>query len=269
MSGRDIFPSARAPPARPAPSISTTCGTPRESFPRRRARRPSPRFPPPDWQRWRSWCWPWARSSSGSGIRRWPDRSPRKEGCPYFSPAARRPRGVVPSPALHFQSIMAKYWIYLCFFLSGFSGLVNEVVWSRLFVYTMGTSNLSIAVVVSMFMGGLALGSAIGGPFADRLRSPLRFYGALVLLAGLLSGAVAPLLWLLEPLLGFAYRLHDGQPNHPLFTAVKAVVCAGTILVPTTLMGATLPALARHLTASPREGGARFGTLYDWSCLGR
>src|SRR6185503_1736803 len=152
-------------------------------------------------------------------------------------------------------------WIYCCFFLSGFSGLVNEIVWSRLFVHTMGSSHLSIVVVVSVFMGGLALGSAVGGPLADRVRSPLKLYGFLVLLAGLLAGAVAPLLWLLEPILGFAYRLHDGQPGHPLFTAVKAVVCAGTILVPTTLMGATLPALARHLTANQREVGARIGTL--------
>src|SRR2546426_6882643 len=133
---------------------------------------------------------------------------------------------------------MPRPWIYLCFFVSGFSGLVNEVVWSRLFVYTMGSSHLSIAVVVSVFMGGLALGSLLGGPLADRAASPLRLYGWLVALAGLTSGAVAPLLWLADPLLGAAYRLHDGVPSHPLFTAAKAAVCAATILAPTTLMGA-------------------------------
>src|SRR5882672_6776974 len=117
----------------------------------------------------------------------------------------------------------------------------------------MGSSHLSIAVVVSVFMGGLALGSAVGGPLADRAGSPLKLYGWLVLVAGLLAGAVAPLLWLLEPVLGMAYRLHDGQPGHPMFTVVKAVVCAGTILAPTTLMGATLPALAKHLTRNEGE----------------
>jgi spermidine synthase len=153
-------------------------------------------------------------------------------------------------------------FIYLCFFLSGFSGLVNEVVWSRLFVYTMGCSHLSIAVVVSIFMGGLALGSSLGGRLADRVASPLVLYGWLTLGAGLLSGAVVPLLHLWEPLLGVAYRLNDGKPNHPVFTVVKVLVSIATILLPTTCMGATLPALARHLTRSSREIGARLGGLY-------
>ena len=163
---------------------------------------------------------------------------------------------------------MSRTWVYLCFFLSGFSGLVNEVVWSRLFVYTMGSSHLSIAVVISVFMGGLALGSLFGGPIADRSPSPLRLYGLLVLLAGLASGAVAPLLWLAEPLLRLAYRLHDGEPSHPIFTLAKALVSAAAILVPTTLMGATLPALARHLTRSPAQVGASLGTLYAVNTFG-
>lgn len=163
---------------------------------------------------------------------------------------------------------MSRRWVHLCFFLSGFSGLVNEVVWSRLFAYTIGTSHHSIAVVVAVFMGGLALGSALGGPLADRARSPLRLYGWLVLLAGLLSALVAPLLWLAVPLLGMAYRLHDGEPNHPFFTAVKCAICAGSILVPTTLMGATLPVLARHTTRDLREVGARLGSLYAVNTFG-
>ncbi len=163
---------------------------------------------------------------------------------------------------------MPRIWIYLCFFLSGFSGLLNEVVWSRLFVYPMGSSHLSMALVVSVFMGGLALGSFLGGRFADRSASPLRLYGWLVLLAGLSSGAVVPLLWIVEPLLGSAYRLHDGAPDHPAYTLVKALVCAATILLPTTLMGATLPALARHMTGSLKEVGARLGTLYAVNTFG-
>ncbi len=142
------------------------------------------------------------------------------------------------------------------------------MVWSRLFVYPMGSSHLSIALVVSVFMGGLALGSFLGGRLSDRSPSPLRLYGWLVLLAGISSGAVVPLLWAAEPVLGLAYRLHDGTPNHPVFTLVKALVCAGTILLPTTLMGATLPALARHLTGNLKEVGARLGTLYAVNTFG-
>ncbi len=163
---------------------------------------------------------------------------------------------------------MARPLIYVCFFISGFSGLVYEIVWSRLFVYTMGTSNLSIAVVVSVFMGGLALGSGLGGRVADRVQSPLRTYAWLVIGVGLGSLAVFPLLWLATPVLGAAYGLHDGQPNHPFFTAVKALVCAASILVPTACMGATLPVLARHMTRTLKEVGARLGALYAVNTFG-
>ena len=163
---------------------------------------------------------------------------------------------------------MARPLVYLCFFLSGFSGLVNEIVWSRLFVYTMGSSHLSITVVVSVFMGGLALGSAIGGRLADRAANPLRLYGVLVLVAGLLAALVVPLIALFEPLLGYAYRLHDGHPNHWFFSVVKAGVSSATILVPSTFMGATLPVIARHLTKSGGELGARLGVLYAVNTFG-
>lgn len=163
---------------------------------------------------------------------------------------------------------MTPVWIYLCFFLSGFSGLVYEVVWSRLFVYTMGSSHLSIAVVVSVFMAGLALGSALGGRLADRVASPLRLYGWLVIGAGVLSVAVIPEINLLEPLLRAVYRLHDGEPGHLLFTLVKVAVCSITILLPTTFMGATLPVLVRHLSRSLGEVGSRIGALYAVNCLG-
>ncbi len=163
---------------------------------------------------------------------------------------------------------MARAWIYACFFVSGFSGLVYEIVWSRLFVHTMGTSNLSITVVVAVFMGGLALGSALGGRIADRVESPLRTYAWLVIGVGLGSLAVFPLLWIASPVLGAAYRLHDGQPNHPFFTVVKALVCAASIVLPTAFMGATLPVLARHLTRTLREVGARLGALYAVNSLG-
>ncbi|MFN0057671.1 MAG: fused MFS/spermidine synthase [Planctomycetota bacterium] len=163
---------------------------------------------------------------------------------------------------------MSRGAVYLCFFISGFSGLVSEVVWSRLIAYTMGSSQLSIALVVSVFMSGLALGSYVGGSLADRTAAPLRLYGWLVLLAGVLSAAVAPLLWLMEPILGVVYRWNDGAPNHPLFSIATALACTATLLAPTLMMGASLPALVRHLARNDGEVGARLGTLYGINTFG-
>ena len=57
-----------------------------------------------------------------------------------------------------------------CFFLSGASGLVFETVWTRQLGLIFGSTTLAIATVLSVFMGGLAVGSAIAGRYADRLR---------------------------------------------------------------------------------------------------
>ena len=158
--------------------------------------------------------------------------------------------------------------ILLFFFFSGSSGLIYEVVWTRLFEFVIGSSHSSMAIVVSTFMGGLALGSVIGGRLADRSRSPLRLYGYLVLLTGLFCILIPTLIQLANPLFGMVYRLHDGQPSNPLFIGVKLLASVGILLVPTTFMGATLPALTRHLTRGLGEVGSRLGRRYAANTLG-
>src|SRR5437879_10681700 len=64
----------------------------------------------------------------------------------------------------------------VCFFLSGASGLVFELVWTRQLGLVFGSTTLAISTVLSVFMGGLALGSVLAGRFADRLKHPLRAY---------------------------------------------------------------------------------------------
>ena len=62
--------------------------------------------------------------------------------------------------------------VYTCFFLSGFTGLVYEVLWIRMIERIIGTSPLVVAIIVSVFMAGLGAGSFLGGKQADRLRDP-------------------------------------------------------------------------------------------------
>jgi spermidine synthase len=156
----------------------------------------------------------------------------------------------------------------LFFAFSGASGLIYEVVWTRLFELVAGSSHQSVTLVVATFMGGLALGSFLGGKAADRVRSPLRLYGLLVLITGAWCFLVPGLLEIARPFFGAVYRLHDGEPTHPLFVAAKLLASAAILLVPTTLMGATLPALARHVTRETAEAGPRLGLLYAANTLG-
>ena len=69
--------------------------------------------------------------------------------------------------------------IALCVTLSGAAGLVYEVAWSRYLGLIIGSSTVAHTVVLAVFMGGLALGNALFGPFADRTSRPLWAYGVL------------------------------------------------------------------------------------------
>ncbi|MFQ5444791.1 MAG: hypothetical protein ACE5EK_09260, partial [Nitrospinales bacterium] len=72
-----------------------------------------------------------------------------------------------------------RLWAFLFFFLSGITGLIYEVVWTRLLTLVMGNTHYSVATVLTAFMGGLALGSFLGGRTIDRHRNPLIVYAVL------------------------------------------------------------------------------------------
>src|SRR5688572_11787935 len=66
--------------------------------------------------------------------------------------------------------------VLACFFLSGASGLVFEMVWTRMLTLVFGSTTLAISTVLTAFMGGLGLGSFLAGKVADRVRDPVRAY---------------------------------------------------------------------------------------------
>src|SRR3954471_21337741 len=66
--------------------------------------------------------------------------------------------------------------VLACFFLSGASGLILELLWTRMLTLVFGSTTLAISTVLTAFMGGLGLGSYLAGRLADRLRDPVRTY---------------------------------------------------------------------------------------------
>src|SRR5262245_30869189 len=72
------------------------------------------------------------------------------------------------------SSRLAVAAVYLMFFCSGMASLICEVVWFKQLQLLLGSSTLSVSVVVACFFGGLACGSWLGGRLADRARWPLR-----------------------------------------------------------------------------------------------
>lgn len=156
--------------------------------------------------------------------------------------------------------------ILLLFFASGFCGLVYEVVWLRHLSLVFGNTVYATATVLSGFMGGLALGSLWLGRVADRTGRPLRLYGLLEAGVALCALAFPVVLHSLEPL----YRLFARvtQTSYHCLSFAQSLLLIGIILVPTVLMGGTLPLLTRYLSQQRLSLGRNVSLLYGLNTLG-
>ncbi|HYR77963.1 MAG TPA: fused MFS/spermidine synthase [Pyrinomonadaceae bacterium] len=145
--------------------------------------------------------------------------------------------------------------VAVCFLLSGATGLIYEVLWARMLGLVFGVTTLAISAVLAAFMGGLALGSALAARFAPRINRPVRVYALIEIVIGVYALAV-PLLfrWVdrvyAEVWAGAWQNLHPGFYGSALSRFVLASV---VLIIPTTLMGATLPILAKAVKASTRR----------------
>lgn len=153
-------------------------------------------------------------------------------------------------------------WLLALFFLSGFSALIYEVVWLRMLVRAFGNTTYATSNVLAIFMAGLAIGSAASGRWAARLRSPLRAY-ALVESLLALSGIACTVLAARLPTL-FAHLSPAGPADSLSVLAARSCLAASALILPTVLMGATLPLLAEH-GARPASGTG--GLSWDLNAL--
>ncbi len=132
------------------------------------------------------------------------------------------------------------------FFLSGFASLVYEVVWMRRLALFLGGDVYSAAFTLSAFMGGLALGSLLASRYADRLRQALLWYGLLEICIGLYALFFAMFLNAFASQYQQVYRAYfDSAPWR--YHAFRILVATVTMIIPTTMMGATLPLIVKHL----------------------
>ncbi|HEX4405383.1 MAG TPA: fused MFS/spermidine synthase [Polyangia bacterium] len=159
--------------------------------------------------------------------------------------------------------------ILACFFLSGASGLILEMLWTRMLTLVFGSTTLAVSTVLTAFMGGLGLGSYLAGKFADRLKTPVRAYAIIEASVGLYA-LLVPVIVSFYPALNRGLWSAFGD-RYALLSVLRFVASAGLLIIPTTLMGATLPILARHFVQHPwelRRVGLRIGTLYSVNLFG-
>ena len=148
-------------------------------------------------------------------------------------------------------------WLGVLFLISGFAALIYQIVWQRTLYATYGVNIESITIIVALFMLGLGIGSMVGGIFAKKYpdHAPTLFL-ACELGIGLFGIGSVPLIK------SVAAVTLDGS----LWSVSVSIFCL--LIVPTMLMGATLPILVGHVCRTYRNVGKSVGMLYAINTLG-
>jgi spermidine synthase len=150
--------------------------------------------------------------------------------------------------------------LYALFFLSGAAGLMYESIWTRYLALLVGHSAYAQILVLTIFLGGMAVGSFIVGRYTERLRSPLIWYAAVEAGVGLLGLLFHP-----------TFRAVSAAAYDSLFPAlvsspgaqfiVKWLLAATLILPQSILLGATFPLMSAGIL---RRWGFRPGAVLSW-----
>lgn len=148
----------------------------------------------------------------------------------------------------------------LCLLVSGAAGLVYQVVWMRYLALFLGNTAYGVIAVLVAFMGGLALGNAWLGHRADRVRRPLALYAWLEIGIGAYALVFPAYYELCRSVFIEVARGFD--PGSVPLLVLKFLFSLLTILLPTVLMGGTLPVLIKLVTRSLGELRERVSTLY-------
>lgn len=161
---------------------------------------------------------------------------------------------------------------YLAFFLSGASSLIFQTIWTRMLHHVFGATSIAISTVLTVFMAGLGLGAWLGGKYANRIRHPIIAYAVAEIGVGI-WGLMVPLLvrsdgWLAT--VNMFLRAEFGAESG-MFMIARFLCVVPILIIPTTLMGSTLPLLTRHFVSTThqrREASARVGVLYAVNTFG-
>ncbi|RII26513.1 MAG: spermidine synthase [Geobacter sp.] len=156
--------------------------------------------------------------------------------------------------------------VYSIFFLSGAAALIYEVLWVRYLSLVFGGSHLAVTTVLAVFMGGLALGSYLIGKRVGTAGKLLRLYGYLEL--GIALSALI-FMGLIHYYPQIYIPLAQINETSPLYLSVVRICLATMALIlPTTLMGGTLPVLSAFISQHMKGIGHRLSFLYGINTIG-
>ncbi|HTY37123.1 MAG TPA: fused MFS/spermidine synthase [Bacteroidota bacterium] len=158
--------------------------------------------------------------------------------------------------------------IALLFIISGATGLIYQVAWFKYLSLFLGNTTYAQTIVLATFMGGLAIGASLWGRRADRSASPIRLYAALEFFIGLYCLLYPWIMSVVKYIFVMIVLALDLPSDGVAVLLFKLIISVVTLLLPTILMGGTLPVLVRFLSSSVEESGRNVATLYFLNSFG-
>jgi spermidine synthase len=156
--------------------------------------------------------------------------------------------------------------IYLCFFLSGAAALLYEIVWQRMLTLVFGLSTMSVAAVLSAFLGGLAIGARLTGPIADRTKRPVRLYALIEICIAAIG--LASLFFIPPVMKIFALVYAMIEPGWLVSNLIRFILSCIAIGIPSILIGATVPLMTRIAARHAGSTAIGFGGCYAVNVAG-
>ena len=157
------------------------------------------------------------------------------------------------------------YMIMFLFGISGATALVYEVLWNKFLGLVLGNTVSATATTLAVFMGGMALGSFLGGRLSEGIKKNISTYGIIEALIGIYCILIPTITSLFTPILQATYN--NGE-SAIVFGLVRFGVLSLVLLLPSTLMGATFPLLAGFLARENKESEHLIALLYGINCAG-
>lgn len=142
------------------------------------------------------------------------------------------------------------------FFFSGMAAILYQLTWQRQLAVIFGSNSESIAVIIAAFMGGLGLGSLAGGSISKKGFNVLNVFAIVELVSGLFGIISLPLLHFIGVRTAGVSIIYGG------------LISFAFVLIPTMLMGSTLPLLTAYFVSKKSTVGDAVGELYQMNTLG-
>jgi len=159
--------------------------------------------------------------------------------------------------------------VLIFFFFSGITGLIYEILWTRMITEIIGAAPFAVSIILTVFMGGLGIGSYIASRTIDRIREPfklVKIYGILELIIGIYASAIPILLIAFKPIQAFLYNQLFAY--FLPYNLLSFFTCALLLGLPVVCMGATLPILCRFYVTSLSRLSTHVGRLYGLNTIG-